>query len=118
MSADSLKDKIEDRIKELGDKSTQLLLFLSFAFVAVVTMKADHAIAKTQQHALTLAMRWWALALVPILFGVLPLKDFMWENLTWYNWIRLLKFVLLWVAILLILIGAMYFARGIWPALD
>jgi len=110
--------KIEDRIKELGDKSTQLLLFLSFAFVAVVTMKADPKIVKIQQHALTIAMRWWASALLPILFGVLPLKDFCWRNPLWYNRIRRLKFALLWFAIILIIIGAGYFGCGIWPALD
>jgi hypothetical protein len=64
--------KIEDRIKELGDKSTQLLLFLSFSFVAVVTMKSDHTITDGQQRALTIAVRWWVGALLPILFGVLP----------------------------------------------
>jgi hypothetical protein len=110
--------KIESRIKELGDKSTQLLLFLSFSFVAVVTMKSDPHIAKTQQHALTIAMRWWVGALVPILFGVVPLKDCKWLNPRWYNRIRWLKFVLLWIAIALILFGAGYFASGIWPALD
>jgi hypothetical protein len=30
-----------DRIKELNDKATQLLLFLSFAMVAAVTLRPD-----------------------------------------------------------------------------
>jgi hypothetical protein len=107
--------KIDVRIKELGDKSTQLLLFLSFSFVAVVTMKSDHTIANTQQHALTIALRWWVWALLPVLAGIVPLKDFNWQNPRWYNAIRRLKICLLWAAIFLILIGAWYFGAGIWP---
>jgi hypothetical protein len=107
--------KFEDRIEELGGKSTQLLLFLSFSFVAVVTMKSDHTITHTQQHALTIAMRWWVWALLPILSGVVPLKDCKWLNPRWYNRIRWLKFWFLWAAIILILIGACYFCCGIWP---
>ena len=105
---------IEARIKEFGDKATQLLLFLSFSFVAVVTLKSDPNLAKAQQHALTVAMRFWVVALVPILGGVVPLKEFKWLNPRWYEVVRCLKFVLLWAAIILILFGAGYFGCGIW----
>jgi hypothetical protein len=37
-----------ERIKQLGDKSTQILLFLSFAFVAAVALKSDRAISESQ----------------------------------------------------------------------
>jgi hypothetical protein len=104
------------RIKQLGEKSTQLLLFISFSFVAVVTLKANPALSETQQHALSVAMRWWVWALLPILIGIVPLKDLNWENERWYSRIRWFKFVVLCVAIILILIGAVYFGIGIWPA--
>lgn len=44
-----------------------------------------------------------------------PLKDFRWLNPRWYEKIRWLKLVFLWIDVVLILIGAGYFARGIWP---
>lgn len=106
------------RIEQLGDKSTQVLLFLSFAFVAVVAMKSDHAISMGQQHALTIAMRWWAWALLPVLLGILPVRDavdFSMQKDKWYNLIRWSKVVLLVVAVLLILFGGWYFGCAIWP---
>jgi hypothetical protein len=103
---------------QLGEKSTQILLFLSFTFVAVVTLKADRALSETQQHALTMALRWWVWALLPILIGILPLKDLGWgdTDARWYNYLRWFKFGLLWIAIILVLVGAAYFGIGIWPA--
>jgi hypothetical protein len=77
--------KIEDRIEELGGKSTQLLLFRSFSFVAVVTLMSDHALAGTQKHALTVALRLWVWALLPVLVGIAPLKELGWENPRWYR---------------------------------
>lgn len=105
------KKKLE-RIQQLGDKSTQLLLFLSFVFVAVITLKVDHATALDQKRYLTYAMRSWALALPPILLGVLPVRDFVKES--YYNCIRWAKVFLLWVAIILIFIGVVCLARGVW----
>src|SRR5713226_4874670 len=106
---------LSGRIKELGDKSTQLLLFLSFSFVAVITLKSDHMLAERQQYALTIAMRFWVWALLPILLGILPVKDFSWETPLWYNALRWSKFVFLWTAIVLILFGAFWLGCGIWP---
>lgn len=106
------------RIEQLDNKATQLLLFLSFAFVAVVTMKVDHRLAERQQHDLTLAMRWWAAALLPIIAGVVPVKDFAERSRDkdcWYSRIRWAKVFLLWVAIALIVTGVCYFGLGIWP---
>jgi uncharacterized membrane protein YhaH (DUF805 family) len=108
---------IIERIKQLGDKSTQLLLFLSFAFVALATLRGTHALTERQQHALTMAMRWWVWAFVPILAGVVPLRDFAERSRNkdrWYKRIRWLKVTLLCVAITLILVGVVYFGLGIW----
>jgi hypothetical protein len=116
--AQRTKDLLE-RIRQLGDKSTQVLLFLSFVFVAVVTLKSNKTIAESQQHALTVAIRWWVGALLPILVGVFPVRDFFEcakNKVCWYNLIRWFKVVLLIAAVFLILIGAVYFACGIWPA--
>jgi len=108
-----------ERIKQLGDKSTQVLIFLSFAFVAVITLKSDPAISRSQQNALTHAMRWWVCALPFILVAVLPVKDFVdfaTNKVWWYNLIRWCKVALLIVAVVLILVGAGCFACGVWPA--
>lgn len=108
-------DKLSARIKELGDKSTQILLFLSFAFVAVVTLKSDHTNSGSQQHALTIALRWWVIALLPIILGIAPLKEFVKTESGPYTIIANVKVGLLWIAIVFILAGAIYFRCGIWP---
>lgn len=109
------KDLVE-RIKRLGDKSTQLLLFLSFAFLAVITMRSEPAISAGQRQMLTYAMQWWERALWPILFGVLPVRDFAdyaKRKTLWYEIIRWSKVVLLIVAVVLILLGVTHFAQAI-----
>jgi uncharacterized membrane protein YhaH (DUF805 family) len=106
-----------ERIRQLGGRLIQLLLFLSLAFVAVATLKGNHALTERQQHALTMAMRWWAWALVPILAGVAPLRDFAERSRNHercYERIRWLKVSLLCIAIVLILVGVVYFGLGIW----
>src|SRR5258707_14557 len=72
---DSEKDLLT-RIKDLGDKSTQTLIFLSFAFVAVITLKSDRTITIWQQRMLTYAMRWWVIALPFIVAGIFPVRDY------------------------------------------
>ena len=67
-------------------------------------------------YALTLAMLWWIGALPFILLAIAPVRDFaeFSENKPeWYNFIRWCKVGLLIAAIVLILIGAGYFDRGI-----
>lgn len=111
------KDLLE-RIKQLGDKSTQLLLFLSFAFVAVVTLKSEHRITDGQQRALTYAMRMWVLAIPLILLCVLPVRDRVdraKDKVRWYELIRWCKVWLLRAAVVLIIVGAICLACGVWP---
>jgi len=106
-----------ERIEQLGNKSTQVLLFLSFAFVAVVTLKSDH-ITENQKESLTFAMRWWVRALLPILLGILPVRDLVDYAKCkdgWYELIRWSKVALLIGAVILILFGAWYFGCAIWP---
>jgi|HubBroStandDraft_6_1064221.scaffolds.fasta_scaffold3731544_2 hypothetical protein len=63
-------------------------------------------------------MHMWVIALVPTLIGVLPVRDYF-ENAKdpdlWYGVIRWFKIILLTVAIVLILCGAWFFGRAIWP---
>jgi hypothetical protein len=58
---------------------------------------------------LNAALWWWKLALFPVLAGILPMKEFYWGCLTWYRVIRGLRFVLLWIAVILISIGVYSF---------
>jgi hypothetical protein len=90
---------------------------LSVAFVALATLRGTQALTESQRHALTMAMRWWVWALVPMLAGVVPLRDFAERSRNknrWYIRIRWLKVTLLCVAITLILVGVVYFGLGIW----
>ena len=70
------KKILEDRIKELGDKATQLLTFLSFAIAAALILASSNPVGqgRYQKLALKLAIRCWVLAFVPILLNVLPVK--------------------------------------------
>jgi hypothetical protein len=101
---------LEKRIEELGAKSSQLLLFLSFAITAAAVLRSSQTpIGACQQAALTHAMRWWTGAVFPILIGILPVKEINWGSPLWYQIVRWLKFVFLWVAIVFIVFGAMQF---------
>ena len=88
-------DQIEARIKELGDKSTQILIFLSFALVVVATLRSNPALGLEQKTALVAAMRWWMRAVWPVLLGIVPLKEFRENSRTWYRTVRITKVVLL-----------------------
>jgi hypothetical protein len=79
------------RIKELNDKATQVLLFLSFAMVAAVTLRPN--LTHGQELAVTLAMRWWTGA---IFFALVC-------------FLRRLKAVVLWLALICLAIGAGWF---------
>ncbi len=99
------------RIKELNDKATQVLLFLSFAMVAAVTLRPDRT--DGQHVAVTCALRWWTGAIFPALVCVLPVKEFRTATVGWLTFIRRLKSLLLWVALVCSGIGAWYFLRAI-----
>lgn len=106
-----------ERISNLGDKSTQTLIFLSFAFVAVVTLKSDRAITEGEQRMLTYALLSWVGALPFMLAGIIPVRDYFEHSQNRYralNIIRWGKVCVLTLAVALILIGAGYFGWGIW----
>jgi len=106
-------DQLEARIKELGDKSTQILIFLSFALVVVAALRSNPALGLEQKTALVAAMRWWMRAVWPVLLGIVPLKEFRENSRTWYRTVRITKVVLLWLAAIFILLGLYRFAYGI-----
>ena len=108
MAKDNL---VKERIKELGEKSSQTLLFLSFALVVVATLKDKSN--PTHQVALKEAMRCWSWALFPVLLGIVPLKEAREENARWYEFVRWFKVVLLWLAIIIIARGAWEFLQAI-----
>jgi hypothetical protein len=105
------------RIKELGDKSTQVLLFLSFAIAAVVFLGYGQAPGSPSPVSLKIvqggALLSWVSAIFPVIVGVLPLKEFGRNNLRWYRIVRWFKFWLLWIAIAYIVCGAVKFYRAI-----
>lgn len=105
--------QIRVRIKEFGDKSTQLLTFLSFGIAAVALLgygtdgyPATHPIALNIVKSGT--MRWWVSAIFPVLVGILPVKEFS-RTLRWLCIVRYSKFALLWVALGCIVVGAVKF---------
>lgn len=113
-------EKIEDlrcQIKELGEKSTQILIFLSFAIAAVVLLGYGPDSASTRELSTKViqsgTLRSWVLAIFPVVAGILPLKEFRTDNLRWYRMVRWFKFCLLWAAIGYIVFGAIKFIRAI-----
>ncbi len=110
--ADSDMQSLEKRIEEFGTKSTQILTFLSFAMVVVATLGTTVA-DSDQKLAMHNALKWWLRALYPVLFGVVPLKDFCPNKWLWYQMIRWLKFFLLWIDVGLIFLGLRQFAHAV-----
>jgi hypothetical protein len=102
-------EELSQRISELGNKSSLVLLFLSFAMVSAATLEA---VEGEQLAALNGALWWWKLALFPILLGILPMKEFWWKSAGWYQCIRWLRFALLWFAVIFISIGVYSFIVG------
>jgi hypothetical protein len=100
--------KLEARIKELNDKFSQTLLFLSFALVVLATLRD-----KSTQGALNAVAWCWSLSLFPILLGILPLKELCYGNKSWYRFLQYLKAFLLLFAIIPILIGAYEFCAAL-----
>ena len=98
-------EEISDRINELGTKSTQILLFLSFAMLSVATLET---IASAPTAALNEALWWWKLALLPVLVAILPMK----EIRAWYKCIQGTRFFLLWLAVILIVFGVLSFFKA------
>lgn len=107
---------LSQRINELGDKATQLLTFLSFAIVSGVLLETaqPQLLAPYQRGAIRWAMRFWVMAIFPILINVFPLKDLKWGNARWYDRARWGKFGLLGLSVLLIICGVVEFLCGIW----
>ena len=100
------------RIRELNDKATQVLLFLSFAMLAAGTLRLIPTLTGAQKFAVIYAMRWWTLAIFPALVCVAPLKDVR-NTVRWYTFILWLKFAFLWIALVCLAIGAAWFFRAL-----
>ena len=112
---DQSERDLSERIKELNEKGTQLLLFLSFALVAGVTLKAaaKDALTLRQAHALTCAVRLWVVAFFPILISVLPIKELFGSFGLSLERVRTVKIYLLTSAIVLICVGSGYFLKAL-----
>jgi len=103
-------DVLKARIKELNDKSTQLLLFLSFAIVGAATLNScDHAQNSTLIRS---AIWWWMYAVFPVLFVVAPVKDIR-QSKVRHGFIRWAKVWLLLLAIVESGIGAFQLLRAV-----
>jgi len=114
MAGNSFRRESDDlgiRINELGTKSTQLLLFLTFAIVGAATLRTAQFPA--DQALVRVATWWWILAVFPVLLGVLPVKDFNWNNRAWYRFLVLVKFLLLWAAVIFSTVGTIQFLRAV-----
>ena len=103
--------ELGSRINELGNKSTQLLLFLTFAILGAVTLMTKDGTG--QERLVRAAAWWWMCAVFPVLVGVLPVKDFNWNNRRWYRFLVNAKRLLLWTSVILSSIGAIQFLRAV-----
>jgi hypothetical protein len=104
-------DDLAARINELSNKSTQLLLFLTFAIVGAATLRTGQFPAN--QALVREATWWWILATFPVLLGVLPVKDFKWNNRARYRFLIRAKFLLLWAAVTFSTVGTIQFLRAV-----
>jgi cytochrome bd-type quinol oxidase subunit 2 len=102
-------EEISERINELATKSTQVLLFLSFAMLSVATLQT---VTNARTAALNNALWWWKLALLPVLMAILPMKEFRWKTLAWYKCIQRARVFLLWLAVILIVFGVLSFFKA------
>jgi len=108
---------VSERIKELGDKSSQTLLFLSFAIVVVILRQGgesgQQSLGPAQSCALYVALWSWVLAIFPVALCIVPLKEHRWNDALWYEKVRKFKVVMLRIAILLIVFGTIAFTCSI-----
>ena len=114
LTRDVVTDEPHDfgtRINELGNKSTQLLLFLTFAILGAATLMTKDCAA--EERLVRAAAWWWMWAVFPVLLGVLPVKDFNWNNRRWYRFLVYAKCVLLWASVILSSVGAIQFLRSV-----
>ena len=102
---------LSTRINELGNKSTQLLLFLTFAILGAATLMTKDGAA--QESLVRAATWWWMCAVFPVLLGVLPVKDFKWNSRRWYRFLVYAKCLFLWASVILSGIGAIQFLRAV-----
>ena len=110
-SDDPRLNELRIRILELNRKSAQLLIFLGIGIAAAILLWSTDLLTTGQQDLLLRAMRWWLLAILPAVMAILPLKEFRENSRRWYGAVRYLKFVLVWLAIAFIILGAIYFLR-------
>ena len=111
---DDIHRSLSERIKELNDKASQLLLFLSFAIAAAVLLQANPKLTAHELAAVNWSLRFWVLGLFPILLSVLPVKDIRFNRTTWYRKVQTVKVVLLFAAVLLMILGAIALLCAIW----
>ena len=111
-SDDPRLNELRTRIEELNKKSSQILVFAGIGIAATVLLWSTDVVSDFQQDLLMATMRWWALAILPAVAGILPLKEIRENNLSWYRLVRWAKFVFLWLAILCIVAGTTYFIRS------
>jgi hypothetical protein len=97
------------RLGELNEKATQLLLFLSFAMVAAILLETSPILAACQKIAVKWSLRFWAISLFPTLLIVLPIQEVIAPNRA-----RWAKVVLLMIAVVLVIAGAVAFLCAIW----
>jgi hypothetical protein len=102
-------EKISARINELGNKSSQILLFLSFAMLTVATLET---VKDPPTAALNCALWWWKCALLPVLAAIVPMKEARWKSRRWYRIIWWTRVGLLWLAVLFIVGGVVSFFKA------
>ena len=103
-------ERLSSRIAELNQKCTQVLIFLSFAIVAVALSSESPLLENA--NLLDKALMKWTAAMFPTVLGILPLKDFCEDGLRWYSFVRWLKILLLWLAVPCVFWGAIDFIRS------
>lgn len=100
------------RLKELNNTASQILIFLSFAIVAGVTVFTP-TLDMSRRTAVHLALRWWIGAIFPTVIGIIPMKEVRDKDVAWYRFLLRMRLLLMWSAIICIFLGAVEFFKAV-----
>ena len=114
MTTTTAEHDLKQRINELNEKATQMLVFLSFAIIGAATVDGEKLVTNTVL--VRAAIKWWVFAMFPVLFGVLPVKDFWGKWLPWSerSWLQCMR----WLKVLAMIGAVGLSARGAYRFLE
>lgn len=110
-------ERLRERLNELNNKSTQVLIFLSFAIAAGALLWTNAPLGNWPKHLAFASMVFWVLAIFPTIFGIWPVQDKWLFDIEVLDKIRWWKVKFLRAAVVCIFLGALCFVSTLVIAL-